>query len=191
MSTLNTAEPLAVATEEHPDADRANTVEVTQIVGFRLANEEYGLDIMRVQEIILIGAITQIPQVPDYVRGLINLRGHIIPIVDLRRRFSLPDTDQTEEQRIIVVNVRDKMIGILVDSVNQVTRVTADQIEPPTNSVSGLNHEYLIGLVKMENQLIILLDVDRILTLDETQTLANISEPAQGAAGDVDRSTKK
>ena len=181
MSTLNTAEPLAVATEEHPDADRANTVEVTQIVGFRLANEEYGLDIMRVQEIILIGAITQIPQVPDYVRGLINLRGHIIPIVDLRRRFSLPDTDQTEEQRIIVVNVRDKMIGILVDSVNQVTRVTADQIEPPTNSVSGLNHEYLIGLVKMENQLIILLDVDRILTLDETQTLANISEPASGA----------
>ena len=176
MSTLTTAEPPAVATYEHPDADRADEVKVTQIVGFWLANEEYGLDIMRVQEIILIGAITQIPQVPDYVRGLINLRGHIIPIVDLRRRFSLPASDETEEYRIIVVNMSNKMIGILVDSVNQVTRVTADQIEPPPTSVSGIDHEFITGFVKFDERLVILLDIDRLLTPVEGEVLAELTE---------------
>ena len=176
MSTLATVEPPAVATKESPEADQANTGEVTQIVGFRLANEEYGLDIMRVQEIILIGAITQIPQVPDYVRGLINLRGHVIPIVDLRQRFSLPASDETEDHRIIVVNVSDKMIGILVDSVNQVTRVTADQIEPPPTSVSGIDHEFITGLVKFDGRLVILLDIERLLTPAEGEALAEVTQ---------------
>ncbi len=176
MSTLATAEPPAVATEERLGAKRARNIEVTQIVGFQLANEEYGLDIMQVQEIILIGAITQVPQVPDYVRGLINLRGHVIPIVDLRRRFSLPGTDQPEEQRIIVVNVREKMIGILVDSVNQVTRVTADQIDPPPTSVSGIDHEFITGLVKFDERLVILLDIERLLTITEGEALAELTQ---------------
>ena len=176
MSTLATAERPAAATEEHPSAERSHTIQVTQIVGFRLANEEYGLDIMRVQEIILIGAITEVPRVPDYVRGLINLRGQVIPIVDLRRRFSLPDTDQTEEQRIIVVNVHEKMIGILVDSVNQVTRVTADQIDPPPTSISGIDHEFITGLVKFDEHLVILLDIERLLTHAEGEALAELTE---------------
>ncbi len=176
MSTLATAEPPAVATDEHASAGRSRETQVTQIVGFKLANEEYGLDIMQVQEIILIGAITQVPQVPDYVRGLINLRGHVIPIVDLRRRFSLPDTDQAEDQRIIVVNVREKMIGILVDSVNQVTRVTAEQIDPPPTSVSGIDHEFITGLVKFDDRLVILLDIERLLSLAEGEALAEITQ---------------
>ncbi len=130
---------------------------------------------MQVQEIILIGAITQVPQVPGYVRGLINLRGHVIPIVDLRRRFNLPDTDQADAQRIIVVNVSQKMIGILVDSVNQVTRVTADQIGPPPTSVSGIDHEFITGLVKFDHRLVILLDIERLLSPAEGKALAELA----------------
>ena len=162
-------------------ADHGRDATIMQIVGFQLANEEYGLDIMRVQEIILIGTVTQVPQVPDYVRGLINLRGHVIPIVDLRRRFDLPDTGQTEEQRIIVVNVHNKTIGIVVDAVNQVTRVTADQIEPPPTSVDGIDHEFITGLAKFDKRLVILLDIERLLTTEETGRLNELAESAPAA----------
>ena len=110
---------------------RANIGSVSQIVSFRLANEEYGIDIMRVQEIILMGQITCMPEVPDYICGLINLRGHVIPIVDLRRRFRLPAAADNEHARIIVVNVNRQTIGIVVDAVNEVPRVNPDQAEPP------------------------------------------------------------
>ena len=175
MSTLTTTKPLAVEPGPQVPADGERSAEIRQIVGFRLANEEYGLDIMKVQEIILIGAITKVPKVPDYVKGLINLRGHVIPIVDLRRRFGLAEAEQTEDARIIVVNVRKKMIGILVDAVNEVTRVTDDQIEPPTTSVTGIDNEFITGLVKFDDRLVILLDIERLLTTDESQSLATMA----------------
>ena len=97
--------------------------QLSQVVSFRLANEEYGLDIMSVQEIILMGDITEIPEVPAYIRGLINLRGKIIPIVDLRLRFGLAAGDSDEHTRIIVVSASDTVFGIVVDAVNEVLRI--------------------------------------------------------------------
>lgn len=134
-----------------------------QLVSFRLANEEYGIEITKVQEIILMGEITRVPQTPPYIQGLINLRNTVIPIVDLRLRFGLGRQEPTDETRIMVVNVRGKTIGIIVDAVSEVLRIAHDQISEPPATVAGLGREYLTGLVKLENRLLILLEIDRIL----------------------------
>lgn len=134
-----------------------------QLVGFRLAREEYGIPITRVQEITLMGEITRIPQTPDYIKGLIRLRSTAIPIVDLRLRFGLPPEEPTDETRIMVLNVAGKTIGVLVDAVSEVLRITEDQILPPPSTVAGPDQEYLAGLVKLENRPLVLLDLDKVL----------------------------
>ena len=156
-------------------AGAENSAETTQIVSFRVANEEYGVDIMRVQEIILPGEITQMPEVPDFIRGLINLRGHVIPIVDLRKRFGLPINQHDEHTRIIVVNVENKTIGMVVDAVNEVLRINQEQIEPPPSSVVGIDHAYIESLVKFEHKLLILLNIDNLLSSEETSKLAGLT----------------
>lgn len=143
----------------------------SQIVTFKLAAEEYGVDITKVQEIILLGDITRVPEVPEFIEGVINLRGNVIPIVDLRKRFRLKQIDRNEETRIIVVNVKSKVIGIVVDAVNEVLRIGQSEIEPPPATISGVGKEYLKGLVKLDKRLLILLDIESILTLEDA-TLA-------------------
>lgn len=160
---------MSTATEETPVQETASG-EATgsmQLVSFRLAQEEYGIEITRVREIILMGEITRIPQTPPYVKGLINLRSTVIPIVDLRLRFGLEEDELTDESRIVVVNVGTKTIGIIVDAVSEVLRVSKEQIAPPPPTVAGLGREYLTGLVKLDDRLLILLDIDKILGEDE------------------------
>lgn len=140
-----------------------------QLVSFLLADEAYGIEITRVREIILMGEITRIPHTPDYVKGLINLRSSVIPVIDLRIRFGLPEVDLTNESRIMVINVGSKTIGIIVDAVSEVLRVSQNDIAPPPPTVAGLGREYLTGLVKLESQLLILLDIERLLCQDESQ----------------------
>jgi purine-binding chemotaxis protein CheW len=147
---------------------RAEGTGTMQLVSFRLAQEEYGIEITKVQEIILMGEITRVPQTPDYIKGLINLRSSVIPIVDLRLRFGLAQEEATDETRIMVVNVAGKTIGIIVDAVSEVLRISHDQIAPPPPTVAGLGREYLTGLVKLEHRLLILLDIDKILGQEET-----------------------
>jgi purine-binding chemotaxis protein CheW len=142
-----------------------------QLVSFRLAQEEYGIEITKVQEIILMGEITRVPQTPDYIKGLINLRSTVIPIVDLRLRFGLEQQAATDETRIMVVNVRGKTIGIIVDAVSEVLRISHEQIAPPPPTIAGLGREYLTGLVKRENRLLILLDIDKILGEEHSAAL--------------------
>lgn len=142
-----------------------------QLVSFRLAEEEYGIEITKIREIILITQITQIPQTPHYVRGLINLRSTVIPVIDLRARFGLPEGDTTDSSRIMVLNVGTKTIGIVVDAVNEVLRVAQGQISPPPPTVAGLGREYLTGLVKLEDRLLILLDVEKIFGEEEAEML--------------------
>lgn len=142
-----------------------------QLVSFKLAQEEYGIEITKVQEIILMGEITRVPQTPDFIKGLINLRSTVIPIVDLRLRFGLEQQEATDETRIMVVNVAGKTIGIIVDAVSEVLRIAHDQIAPPPPTVAGLGREYLTGLVKLEHRLLILLDIDKILGCDEAALL--------------------
>lgn len=163
---------MSIATIEQPAgqdsaSSAANEDATSQLVSFRLANEEYAVHITHVQEIILIGPLTEMPQVPEYVRGLVNLRGHVIPIVDLRIRFALPVHESTEHSRIIVLNVDGKTIGIVVDAVDEVLRIHADQIEPAPTGLMGLGQQYVSGLVKFEQKLLILLNIERILADDE------------------------
>lgn len=152
--------------------------ELSQVVSFQLAKEEYGLNIMSVQEIILMGEITQIPEVPSYVRGLINLRGKVIPILDLRIRFGMETVQQNEHTRIIVVNCESYIIGIVVDAVNEVLRIESDQIEPPPKGLSGIDQAYLSGLVKMEKKIMILLDIDKIMSEEVHESIASQSGKA-------------
>lgn len=139
-----------------------------QLVSFGLADEEYGIEITKIREIILMGEITQVPQTPHYVKGLINLRSTVIPVIDLRTRFGLPEGEITNESRIMVLNVARKTIGIIVDTVNEVLRVANKQIAPPPPTVAGLGREYLNGLVKLDERLLILLDIDNIFTEEDT-----------------------
>jgi purine-binding chemotaxis protein CheW len=156
---------VSTATNELLSRDTTNSANTgtMQLVSFRLAQEEYGIEITRVREIILMGAITRVPQTPAYIKGLINLRSMVIPVIDLRIRFGLPEGEITEESRIMVVNLGGKTVGIVVDAVSEVLRVSTDQIAPPPPTVVGLDTEYLTGLVKLEKQLLILLDIDKIL----------------------------
>ncbi|MCC7474210.1 MAG: purine-binding chemotaxis protein CheW [Pirellulales bacterium] len=135
-----------------------------QIVSFRLANEEYGIEITKVQEIILVGEITRVPQTAPFIKGLINLRSTVIPIVDLRVRFGMAEQLANEETRIMVMNVAGKTIGIIVDAVSEVLRISKEHVIPPPATVSGVGREYIIGLAKLNQRLLILLDVDRLLT---------------------------
>ena len=150
----------------------AKTSGSMQLVSFRLAQEEYGIEITRVREIILMGEITRVPQTPHFVKGLINLRSTVIPVIDLRARFGLTEAEVTDESRIMVVNVAGKTIGIVVDAVSEVLRVSSDQIAPPPPTVVSLGTEYLTGLVKLEKQLLLLLDIDKLLGTEEHVALA-------------------
>ena len=134
-----------------------------QVVSFRLANEEYGIEITKVQEIILVGAITRMPQTAAYIKGLINLRSTVIPIVDLRLRFGMAEEAYTDETRIMVMNVGGKTLGLVVDAVSEVLRISKEQVAPPPPTVGGLGRDYLTGLAKLEKRLLILLDVERLL----------------------------
>ncbi len=160
---------MSIATEETPSQqDHASDGTGTlQLVSFRLGDEEYGMEITKIREIILMGEITQIPETPDYVKGLINLRSTVIPVIDLRIRFNLPVGEFTDETRIMVLNVGDKTIGIIVDAVSEVLRVANDKIAPPPPTVAGLGHDYLTGLVKLEDRLLILLDIDKLFGQEE------------------------
>ena len=143
-----------------------------QLVSFQLGNEVYGIEITKVREIILITEITRIPETPPYVKGLINLRSMVIPVIDMRKLFNLAESEQTDESRIMVVQAKGKTIGIMVDSVSEVLRINKDQIAPPPPTVASLGREYLTGLVRLDKQLLILLDIDKILSHDAAEALA-------------------
>jgi purine-binding chemotaxis protein CheW len=160
LTNLTSSEEGPTPALGEPVYPQARTV---QIVGFYLGGEEYGLDIMRVQEIILLGPITTLPQVPSYVRGLINLRGHVLPVFDLRKRFGLPPCPQNDEQRIVIVNIGNRTGGVIVDSVAQVARFPMEAVEPPPRGVMGTENPALKGIIKSEDRMIILLDIDLLL----------------------------
>jgi purine-binding chemotaxis protein CheW len=166
MSTA-TAEPLV---QEHDAAQHSGSM---QLVSFKLGDETYGIEITKIREIILVGEITQIPETPRYVKGLINLRSTVIPVIDLRARFSLPATESTSESRIMVLHVGSRTIGIIVDSVNEVLRVTRQEISPAPPTVTSSGNGYMTGLVRLKEDLLILLDVDRLFGDAESQALVD------------------
>ncbi len=138
-----------------------------QFVGFKLDGTEYAISIMRIREIILMRPITRLPQVPSYIEGLVNLRGTVIPVVSLRKRFGLPARAFDEETRTIVVTIGEKTVGCVVDEVTKVLRIDADQLRPPPISLSASARKHIAGLARQDDQLLILLELDAILDADE------------------------
>ena len=135
-----------------------------QLVVFDLSSEAYGIDIGTVREIIRLQDITRVPKTPEFVEGVINLRGKVIPVLDLRKRFDLEVADQSEENRIVVVDIRGQDIGMVVDAVTEVLRIPANSVEPPSSVIVTADSDYLVGIAKLEQRMIILLDLERVLS---------------------------
>ncbi|MFC2140275.1 chemotaxis protein CheW [Candidatus Auribacterota bacterium] len=133
---------------------------------FVLGNEEYGLEILEVREIIGLIEITGVPQVPEYVKGVINLRGKVIPVIDLRLKFSMPPVDYTGETCVIVLNVNEIMMGIIVDRVSEVLDISEKDIEPSPTFGSRLRTDFILGMGKVGDKVKILLDITKVLTED-------------------------
>ena len=138
---------------------------------FMLAEEDYGLEILKVREIIGMMDITAIPQTPGYIKGVINLRGRVIPVIDLRLKFNLPPMDYGERTCIIVVDVAGAdgpvQMGVVVDAVSEVMHVSNEEIEPSPSFGAGLTTSYILGIAKARDQIKILLDIDQVLTVEE------------------------
>lgn len=145
-----------------------------QLVVFDLATESYGVDIGAVREIIRMQEITNVPRTPEFVEGVINLRGKVIPVVDLRKRFGLPIGDKSAENRIVVVDIGGQDIGVIVDAVNEVLRIFTDSVEPPSSVITTADSDYLMGIAKVEDRLLILLDLESVLSAEERAILADV-----------------
>ena len=138
-----------------------------QIVGFRIGSETFGLPISLVHEIVRPPEITNVPHAPEYVEGVMNLRGRIVPVIDLRRRFGGSPGEPTRKTRVLVVDVDSRAVGLMVDSASEVLRISDAQIEPPPNVFSDEGINYVTGVAKYEGRLIILVDLKRVLQSGE------------------------
>jgi purine-binding chemotaxis protein CheW len=145
-----------------------------QLVTFSIGEEVFGVDILAVQEIIRLLDITRVPRAPHFVEGVINLRGKVIPIVDLRKRFDLPEKNYDKSTRIIVINMESITVGFVVDEVSEVLRIPANMVDTPPGVVSGLDTDYIDGVGKLDDQLLILLDLNRLLANHEMEALAKV-----------------
>jgi purine-binding chemotaxis protein CheW len=157
----------------------ANRIKITmeqQLVVFDLAGESYGINIAAVESIIKIQAITQLPRAPHYVKGVTNLRGAVLPIIDLRLRFGLEAQEVSRHTRIIIVTMGKVKVGVVVDGVSEVLSVPDDAIEAIPPTVSTANSAFLKGIVRLEQRLIILLELSKVLDLEEQQSLEAITK---------------
>jgi purine-binding chemotaxis protein CheW len=146
-----------------------------QLVVFELANEFYGIDIAVVESIIKMQTITQLPQTPAYIKGVTNLRGTVLPVIDLRIRFGMELQNDTKQTRVIIVTMGDIKVGLMVDGVSEVLRISDESIEPLPPMVNSVNSDFLKGIVRLEDRLIILLEVEKVLDLQEQQALAEVA----------------
>jgi len=143
-----------------------------QLVVFSLGREEFAVDVNQVREIIRMEEITRMPKSPPFVEGIINLRGQIIAVIDLAKRLNLPSTERTDAHRIVVVETEDLKVGMIVDSVSEVTSVAEEEIEPPPTLASDATTPFILGVVKRDKRLIILLDLSKLLSLEEIAELS-------------------
>ena len=155
-----------------------------QLVVFDLANEHYGVDIGAVESIIKMQPITAVPRAPSFVEGVTNLRGTVLPVIDLRRRFGLPAEEETKETRIVVVEMGGITVGMVVDGVSEVLQVAEEDIEPPSPIVMTLDSAFITGIAKMDDRLIILLDLGKVLSTEERTDLQVLQQDREASAGD-------
>ena len=161
-------------------AVEALAVKTGKYLTFFLEKEEYGIGILKVKEIIGMMAITSVPRTPEYVKGVINLRGKVIPVIDLRSKFNMPCIKYSERTCIIVVEIDSELstilIGIVVDAVSEVLNIKEDEIEETPTFGTNLNIEYILGLAKMEGSIKILLNIDKVLSSEEISSFKNTTK---------------
>jgi purine-binding chemotaxis protein CheW len=168
-------------------AQRAAVEATEHLATFYLAREEYGVDVKQVQEIRRVTEITGVPRAPEFVRGVINLRGRILPVLDLKRRLALGEVAVDRAARIVVVRVKDRLLGLLVDGASQVLKIPVSQVEPAPEEVLQKGGDYIRGVAKLDDRLIILVDLERLLEHEltaeaRTTGLARAAEAADGAS---------
>ncbi len=149
---------------EEKTTQQGKSDKLLQLVSFKVGEEEFGIDILKVQEINRMMEITQVPDSPPDVEGVVNLRGKVIPVIDLRKRFGLQPKEQTNHTRIIVVELSNKTVGFIVDEVNEVLRIPSSVTEPPPSLAVGNSANYIIGIGKLDNRLLTLLDLDKVIS---------------------------
>ncbi|HYD58846.1 MAG TPA: chemotaxis protein CheW [Noviherbaspirillum sp.] len=138
-----------------------------EFLAFKLGSEEYGVDILKVQELRGYEQPTSIANAPDFIKGVVNLRGIIVPIVDMRIKFNLGAPTYDQFTVVVILNIMGRTIGMVVDSVSDVTLLSADQIKPPPEMGTALNTDYLIGLGTVDQRMLILVDIDRLMSSEE------------------------
>jgi len=158
---------LIVKTEEQPQDE-------LQLVAFFLQGEEFAVDIQRVREVLKLPPITPLPQSLDFIEGVINLRGEVIPVVDLRKRFRLADASKSDKARIIIVEIEEGLVGLIVDSVTEVLHLIPSAIEPPPRRLAGTRSEFISGVGKLGDRLIIILHLEKILSTEEQLELEHL-----------------
>lgn len=149
--------------------------QLLQLVSFNIGNEEFGIDILKVQEIIRIMNITQVPNAPEFVEGVVNLRGRVIPVIDLRIKLGMKRKDHDNSTRIIVVEINNTTVGFIVDAVSEVLRIQANVVEPPPSLVAGIDSDFITAVGKLDDRLLILLDLEKILSLSEKEELVEVA----------------
>ncbi|WP_432632015.1 chemotaxis protein CheW [Brachyspira sp.] len=148
----------------------------TNLVTFRLGSGEYAIDIMQAKEIIKMEKITLIPNAPYFVEGVINLRGNIIPIIDLKKRFNLEESEGDKNTGIIIAKIEDVDMGIMIDSVSKVVSMPNSDIQPPPSMLQGIGQRYIKGVGKMEDKLLVVLDLDKLFTNEEDDSASDEEE---------------
>jgi len=150
--------------------------ELLQLVSFKIGEEEFGVDILSVQEINRMSLITKVPNTPHFIEGVINLRGRIIPVLDLRVKLGLLKLEHNKNTLIVVEQLKGQTIGFIVDEVSEVLRIPKNITEAPPAMVGGIDSEYITSIGKLEDRLLILLDLEKILSLSEYELLENVKE---------------
>lgn len=158
------------------EQSKASGVDGGKFLTFLLQDEEYGLEILKVREIMGLMEITTVPQTPDYVRGVINLRGQVIPVVDLRLKFGMDEGEDDKRTCIIVVDVGGVMMGIVVDTVSEVMDINSSEIEATPSFGTELNTDYILGMGKVAGKVKILLDIDKVLTSEELVMMSEMQK---------------
>lgn len=149
--------------------------ELTQLVSFHLGNEEYGVEVLKVREIIRMVNITHMPNTPPSVEGIINLRGKVIPIISMRKQFGLFEADNSSQTRIIIMDIGGELLGFIVDSVSEVIRVSASEIQPsPTVAAGGIGQESVAGVINHGDRLLVLLNLDMMFSNEEKALFGSI-----------------
>lgn len=156
--------------------DATKNEELIQLVSFMLSDEEYGVEVLKVREIIRMPTITKMPNVPSYVEGIINLRGKVIPIVSMRKRFGLIDNENNSHTRIIIMDVAGSLTGFIVDAVSEVIRIHSSEIQPPPSMVmsGGVGQEFITGVFNHAERLLIIMDIDRMFSDDERENIGSL-----------------